>query len=211
MTTTRRIDEILESMIVDLLIGSDSTPAAIHRKVSAEGWEVSTRTVERMAKEYRAPDESSPWTVEDSEPEDAKLILAWLANIIEGGFVVYRQDRRLTKAEAFWYLQIRRIAPDLSFVRAGIVANLYRIRSTKRGDTTELDTYLAFAPWRSLEARERYTKIVESGRVHPITMWDTMVERVSPWGAIEAKDLGWPEPQTAQELAQTAQQEEGTT
>ena len=96
-------------------------------------------------------------------------------------------------------------------MQAGVLANLYRIRSTKRGDTTELDTYLAFAPWRSLEARERYTKMVEDGRVHPITMWDTMAERVSPWGAIEAKDLGWPEPQTAQELAQASQQEEGTT
>mgnify|MGYP006966873253 CR=1 FL=1 len=211
MTTTRRIDEILESMIVDLLIGSDSTPAAIHRKVSAEGWEVSTRTVERMAKEYRAPDESPPWTVEDSDPEDAKLILAWLANIIEGGFVVYRQDRRLTKAEAFWYLQIRRIAPDLSFVRAGIVANLYRIRAAKEASTEELDAYLGFAPWRGAEALERYKEMVGAGWVKPITMWDSMVEQVSPWGAIEAKDLGWPEPQTAQELAQAAQQEEGTT
>jgi len=210
LTTRRRIDENLESRIVDLVVGSDSTPAKIHQKVTEEGWEVSNRTVERIAKEYRATDESPPWTVEDSDPEDAKLILAWLANMIEVSLVVYRQDRRLTKAEAFWHLHIHRIAPDLGRLQAGVLAALYRIRSAKRGDTTELDTYLAFAPWRSLEARERYTKIVEAGRVHPITMWDTMVERVSPWGAIEAKDLGWPEPQTAQELAQASQQEEGT-
>jgi len=204
LTTTRRIDEILESMIVDLLIGSDSTPAAIHRKVSAEGWEVSTRTVERMAKEYRAPDESPPWTVEDSDPQDAKLILEWLASF--NGF-----GKGLTKVEAFWHLKIQRIAPDLSFVRAGILANLYRIRTAKEASTEELDAYLGFAPWRGAEALERYKEMVGAGRVKPMVMWDTMVERVSPWGAIEAKDLGWPEPQTAQELAQAAQQEEGTT
>ena len=204
MTTTRRIDEILESMIVDLLIGSDSTPAAIHRKVSAEGWEVSTRTVERMAKEYRASDESPPWTVEDSDPQDAKLILEWLASF--NGF-----SKGLTKVEAFWYLKIQRIAPDLSFVRAGILANLYRIRTAKEASTEELDAYLGFAPWRGAEALERYKEMVGAGWVKPMAMWDTMVERVSPWGAIEAKNLGWPEPQTAQELAQASQQEEGTT
>ena len=204
MTTTRRIDEILESMIVDLLIGSDSTPAAIHRKVSAEGWEVSTRTVERMAKEYRAPDESPPWTVEDSDPQDAKLILEWLASF--NGF-----GKGLKKVEAFWHLKIQRIAPDLSWVRAGVLANLYRIRTAKEASTEELDAYLGFAPWRGAEALERYKQMVGAGRVKPMVMWDTMVERVSPWGAIEAKDLGWPEPQTAQELAQASQQEEGTT
>ena len=203
MTTTRRIDEILESMIVDLLIRSDLTPAAIHRKVS-ENWEVSTRTVERMAKEYRAPDESPPWTVEDSDPEDAKLILEWLASF--NGF-----GKGLKKVEAFWHLKIQRIAPDLSFVRAGILANLYRIRTAKEASTEELDAYLGFAPWRGAEALERYKQMVGAGRVKPMVMWDTMVERVSPWGAIEAKDLGWPEPQTAQELAQAAQQEKETT
>ena len=204
MTTTRRIDEILESMIVDLLIGSDSTPAAIPRKVSAEGWEVSTRTVERMAKEYRATDESPPWTVEDSDPEDAKLILEWLASF--NGF-----GKGLKKVEAFWHLKIQRIAPDLGFVRTAILANLYRIRTAKEASTEELDAYLGFAPWRGAEALERYKEMVGAGWVKPMAMWDTMVERVSPWGAIEAKDLGWPEPQTAQELAQVAQQEEETT
>ncbi len=204
MTTQRRIDENLESRIVDLVIGSDLTPAKIHRKVTEKGWVVSTRTVERMAKEYRATDESPPWTVEDSDPQDAKLILEWLASF--NGF-----SKGLTKVEAFWYLKIQRIAPDLSFVRAGILANLYRIRTAKEASTEELDAYLGFAPWRGAEALERYKEMVGAGWVKPMAMWDTMVERVSPWGAIEAKDLGWPEPQTAQELAQAAQQEEGTT
>ena len=162
------------------------------------------RSIERLVKEFRYADESPPWTVEDSDPEDAKLILEWLASF--NGF-----GRGLTKAEAFWHLKLQRIAPDLSFVRAGILANLYRIRTAKEASTEELDAYLGFAPWRGAEALERYKQMVGAGRVKPMVMWDTMVERVSPWGAIEAKDLGWPEPQTAQDLAQAAQQEEGTT
>ena len=164
----------------------------------------SQRTIERFVKEYRATDKSQPWTVEESDPQDAKLILEWLASF--NGF-----GKGLTKAEAFWHLHIKRIAPDLSFLRAGILANLYRIRSAKETGTEELDAYLGFAPWRAPEALERYKKMVGDGLVKPITMWDTMVERVPPWGAIEAKDLGWPEPQTPQDLAQAARQEEGTT
>ena len=162
------------------------------------------RSIERLVKEFRYADESPPWTVEDSDPEDAKLILEWMASF--NGF-----GKGLKKVEAFWHLKIQRIAPDLSWVRAGVLANLYRIRTAKEASTEELDAYLGFAPWRGAEALERYKRMVGAGRVKPMVMWDTMVERVSPWGAIEAKDLGWPEPQTAQELAQAAQQGEGTT
>ena len=162
------------------------------------------RSIERLVKEFRYADESPPWTVEDSDPEDAKLILEWLASF--NGF-----GKGLKKVEAFWHLKIQRIAPDLSWVRAGVLANLYRIRTAKEASTEELDAYLGFAPWRGAEALERYKEMVGAGWVKPMAMWDTMVERVSPWGAIEAKDLGWPEPQTAQELAQAAQQVEGTT
>jgi hypothetical protein len=162
------------------------------------------RSIERLVKEFRYADESPPWTVEDSDPEDAKLILEWLASF--NGF-----GKGLKKVEAFWHLKIQRIAPDLSWVRAGVLANLYRIRTAKEASTEELDAYLGFAPWRGAEALERYKQMVGAGRVKPMVMWDTMVERVSPWGAIEAKDLGWPEPQTAQDLAQAAQQEKETT
>ena len=162
------------------------------------------RSIERLVKEFRYADESPPWTVEDSDPKDAKLILKWVASF--NGF-----GKGLTKVEAFWHLKIQRIAPDLSFVCAGILANLYRIRTAKEASTEELDAYLGFAPWRAPEALKRYKQMVGDGLVKPITMWDNMVERVSPWGAIEAKDLGWPEPQTPQELAQAARQEEGTT
>ena len=57
------------------------------------------RTIERFVKEYRATDKSQPWTVEDSDPEDAKLILEWLASF--NGF-----SKGLTKVEAFWHLKI---------------------------------------------------------------------------------------------------------
>ena len=133
------------------------------------------RSIERLVKEFRYADKSQPWTVEDSYPEDAKLILEWLASF--NGF-----GRGLTKVEAFWHLKIQRIAPDLSFVCAGILANLYRIRTAKEASTEELDAYLGFAPWRGAESPERYKEMVGAGWVKPMAMWDTMVERVSTGG-----------------------------
>ena len=206
MTTKWRIDGDILSKAMELALTTDWNAAQIFRDLERRFKEraPTQRTIERLVKEYRATDKSQPWTVEDSDPEDAKLILEWLASF--NGF-----GKGLKKVEAFWHLKIQRIAPDLSWVRAGVLANLYRIRTAKEASTEELDAYLGFAPWRGAEALERYKQMVGAGRVKPMVMWDTMVERVSPWGAIEAKDLGWPEPQTAQELAQAAQQEKETT
>ena len=208
MATNWRMDGDILSKATELTLTTDWNAAQIFKDLKRRFGErdkfPNKRSIERLVKEFRYADESPPWTVEDSDPEDAKLILEWLASF--NGF-----GKGLTKVEAFWHLKIQRIAPDLSFVRAGIVANLYRIRAAKEASTEELDAYLGFAPWRGAEALERYKEMVGAGWVKPITMWDSMVEQVSPWGAIEAKDLGWPEPQTAQELAQASQQEEGTT
>ena len=206
MPTNWRIEENILSRAMELALTTDWNAAQIFRDLNLHFKEKmpTQRTIERFVKEYRDTDKSQPWTVEDSDPQDAKLILEWLASF--NGF-----GKGLTKDEAFWHLKIQRIAPDLSFVRAGILANLYRIRTAKEASTEELDAYLGFAPWRGAEALERYKQMVGAGRVKPMVMWDTMVERVSPWGAIEAKDLGWPEPQTAQDLAQAAQQEKETT
>ena len=208
MTTKWRMDGEAKDRAQELALTTDWNAAQIFEDLKRRFGErdkfPNKRSIERLVKELRYADESPPWTVEDSDPEDAKLILEWLASF--NGF-----GKGLKKVEAFWHLKIQRIAPDLSWVRAGVLANLYRIRTAKEASTEELDAYLGFAPWRGAEALERYKEMVGAGRVKPMVMWDTMVERVSPWGAIEAKDLGWPEPQTAQELALAAQQEKETT
>ena len=208
MTTKWRMDGEAKDRAQELALTTDWNAAQIFKDLKRRFGErdkfPNKRSIERLVKEFRYADESPPWTVEDSDPEDAKLILEWLASF--NGF-----GKGLKKVEAFWHLKIQRIAPDLSWVRAGVLANLYRIRTAKEASTEELDAYLGFAPWRGAEALERYKEMVGAGWVKPITMWDSMVGQVSPWGAIEAKDLGWPEPQTAQELAQASQQEEGTT
>ena len=208
MTTKWRMDGDIQDHAAELALTTDWNAAQIfedlRRRFGERDKFPNKRSIERLVKEFRYADESPPWTVEDSDPEDAKLILEWLASF--NGF-----GKGLKKVEAFWHLKIQRIAPDLGSVRTGIVANLYRIRTAKEASTEELDSYLGFAPWRGAEALERYKEMVGAGWVKPMAMWDTMVERVSPWGAIEAKDLGWPEPQTAQELAQAAQQEKETT
>ena len=206
MTTKWRMEGDIQDRAQELALTTDWNAAQIFRDLNLHFKEQmpTQRTIERFVKEYRATDKSQPWTVEESDPQDAKLILEWLASF--NGF-----SKGLTKVEAFWHLKIQRIAPDLSWVRAGVLANLYRIRTAKEASTEELDAYLGFAPWRGAEALERYKEMVGAGWVKPMAMWDTMVERVSPWGATEANDIGWPEPQTAQESAQAAQQEKETT
>jgi hypothetical protein len=179
MATKWRIDGNILSKAMELALTTDWNAAQIFRdldrqfKDQFEDRMPTQRTIERIVKEYRAMDKSQPWTIEESDPEDARLILEWLASC--NGF-----GKGLTKAEAFWHLKIQRIAPDLSFGRAGILANLYRIRTAKEASTEELDAYLGFAPWRGAEALERYKKMVGAGWVKPMAMWDTMVERVSP-------------------------------
>ena len=180
MATNWRMDGDILSKATELVLTTDWNAAQIFKDLRRQFGErdkfPNQRTIERFVKEFRATDKSQPWTVEDSDPQDAKLILEWLASF--NGF-----GKGLTKVQAFWYLHIRRIAPDLSFVRAGIVANLYRIRAAKEASTEELDAYLGVAPWRGAEALERYKEMVGAGWVKPITMWDTMVEQVE-WKGI---------------------------
>ena len=181
MTTKWRMDGETKDRAQDLALTTDWNAAQIFEDLKRRFGErdkfPNKRSIERLVKEFRYEDESPPWTVEDSDPEDAKLILEWLASF--NGF-----GKGLKKVEAFWHLKIQRIAPDLSWVRAGILANLYRIRTAKEASTEELDAYLGFAPWRGAEALERYKEMVGAGWMNPMAMWDTMVERVSPWGAI---------------------------
>jgi hypothetical protein len=180
MATNWRMDGDILSKATELALTTDWNAAQIFKDLRRQFGErdkfPNQRTIERFVKEFRATDKSQPWTVEDSDPQDAKLILEWLASF--NGF-----GKGLTKVEAFWHLKIQRIAPDLSFVRAGIVANLYRIRAANEASTEELDAYLGFAPWRGAEALERYKEMVGAGWVKPITMWDTMVEQVE-WKGI---------------------------
>ena len=136
MTTKWRMDGDIQDHAAELALTTDWNAAQIFKDLDLQFKErkgfPTKRTIERFVKEYRATDKSQPWTVEDSDPQDAKLILEWLASF--NGF-----GKGLTKVEAFWYVKIQRIAPDLSFVRAGILANLYRIRTAKEASTEELD------------------------------------------------------------------------
>ena len=132
MTTKWRMEGDIQDRAQELALTTDWNAAQIFKDLKRRFGERDKfpikRTIERLVKEYRATDKSQPWTVEESDPQDAKLILEWLASF--NGF-----GKGLKKVEAFWHLKIQRIAPDLSWVRAGVLANLYRIRMAKEAST----------------------------------------------------------------------------
>jgi hypothetical protein len=112
------------------------------------------RTVQNVVKDQKIQDKTAPWSVTDEEfsPEDARLILDVLADVI-----VYFGERRVfTKAEAAWVLRIRKLAQGLPFDEVWELALLYMLRDSKGESTEGLDAMLAFMPWKSKSRCENY-------------------------------------------------------
>lgn len=181
MTTQRRIDRDILDFITDLAVNrKDKSPAEIYRDMLRQDEFKDRcpkkRTVERIVAELRAKDESPTWSIGDSDPEDAKLVLASLEHIVSNSF---GRATTVSKAEAEWIIRIQKIAPDLSQFRAQVLAHLYRIRKSKKASTAELELYLALAPWRDREKLEKYMELVNEGKIKPMVMLDSMVDRRS--------------------------------
>ena len=174
MPNRRRLDrDILGEIEAKVLEGW--RPSQIHTSLSREGRYrsrvPSLRTVQRMVAELKGPDDSSAWSLSHADDGgDARLILEALAAV-----VINSKGLKLTlsQAEATWVLRIRRAAPGLGPWRAWILTTLYMGRE-RRGvsDTTDLDSFLAFAPWRPGEAYERYRAAVDRGWIAELPMWD---------------------------------------
>lgn len=118
------------------------------------------RTVQRIVKE--APkDQSAPWSLADSDGEDARLILeTWQAAITTG-----MRRINITNAQAEWVLKIRKAAPGLSPYYVWLLAGDYRARAQRGENTEALDLFLAFRPWRDLDSRAWYEVAVQEGWV----------------------------------------------
>ena len=149
-----------EEKIRELALKEYLSPSQIHRAI---GGVVDLRTVQRRVKEYREPiDISDLWTLGDSEPEDAPLVLEVFAEVAARtqGAV------RIRRATAEWLVRVRRAAPSLPLYMSYSIANEYR-RATANNDVKylrALDTLLAFRPWESPAAAERFEKMVLAER-----------------------------------------------
>lgn len=121
------------------------------------------RTLQRIIRDDIIPqDPSGPWSLADSEGIDAPAILEVLAEVIshtEG------RVKSVTRNEAKWIVSISRAVPDLPTWGVFTLARAYLKREETKESTADLDTYLAFAPWRDREHEEAYKKAVEAGYV----------------------------------------------
>lgn len=120
------------------------------------------RTVQRYVAELTPTEKSGDWSLVDSEPEYVGTILEVLAAAIRrtGG-----QKRSLTKTEADWILIVRSAAPDLPAREVYPLARLYLLRQERNESTLDLDSLLAFAPWRGPSAMTLYRAAVTANQI----------------------------------------------
>jgi hypothetical protein len=194
MATQRRIDGDIHEGIQIIALQRTWTPAQIYRYLDDQpefvGRIPSQRTIQRIVREFRVNDLSDEWSISDSDPDDAAAVLHMLSQSIKSGFVDYGVGKGITKQEVFWYLHIKKIAPDLSFIQQQVLSNLYRIREQKKNPTNELDAYLALSPWRCDQDRDNYKDLVNRGRIPPVPMWEVMVDGGIRWSHIPDQDNG---------------------
>jgi len=160
----RNMDPTLKKWI-EMMARRGHSPAEIHREIEASDEFVHLeklpvlRTVERVVEDAWIRDKTGPWSITDCQPEDSRIILDVLADVIFG----LGAKRVFTKAEAAWILRIRKLAPDLSSVAVLDLALSY-ISAEGRGESTEMhDWYLAFKPWRNMNRLHNFDYAVERG------------------------------------------------
>jgi hypothetical protein len=166
----RRIDPDIEAEIRKLVL-EGWTPPQIERHLSSKedfaDRVPDIRTIRRRVAWYWPEDSrgdtSGPWTWADADGEEAALVLPVLGAVLD-----HTQGRiaGFTKNQARWVLKVRRAAPDLDPWYVWRVAAAYQLAVQKgtEADRDSLDALLAFAPWRSQEAMDRFVRWAQQRR-----------------------------------------------
>ena len=136
------------------------------------------RTIQRIVARTRPADSSGVWEIEDSSPDDARVVLDFLADAIAG---TNGRVSEITREQAAWIIRLRKLGPPMEFDEILRLAALYRDRRTNGNATRDLDAFLAFAPWRDKPAAIRYLRAV----------LNELIEAVPQWLAEKAPTLEW--------------------
>ena len=126
----------------------------------------SLRTIQDIVREKSGPDPSGRWALNDADPDEATLILPALADVIQE-----TEGRRayLTRAQAELIGRIRRVAPELNGWAVYRLARLYLFREGRGEPPSDIEGFLAFAPWRSQKQRDAYQRALENEWIPEIT------------------------------------------
>ena len=135
------------------------------------------RTIRDIVKDVRLSDTSGAWSITDGEPEEARIVLDFLADeMLEDPYWI----RALSRAEAEWVVRLSRVAPGASSTIICTLKNQYMSRKAKGiAHTRDLDTYLAFRPWESSDRLKLYKRAVWLGFVPMVPPWEALVEELS--------------------------------
>lgn len=138
----RRVDPEAKRAIQTLLVLGYS-PTAVLRRVEADealhGRVPSLRTITSMAAELRPRgEEGDTWTVGESDPDEAALVLPVLAELIAAG-----QMTSVTRETGRWIATIRRVVPDLPTLEVLVFAARYQAAATRGDSTHAIDVDLA--------------------------------------------------------------------
>lgn len=136
--------------------------------VSASGSSVITPGSASLVLSTLAPTVDVPevWHPMNSKV-DAKLVLPTLAAVIEK----YEGARtQLTVREAELIASVRAAVPEIEDLLPYYIARYYMEAGARAADVVALDALLAFAPWTSDKARQRYEKATKSGWIESAPM-----------------------------------------
>ncbi len=131
------------------------------------------RTIQRTVRALSREDGDAEWAPTLAPPEEARLVLP-----VQGAVIDYTNGRiaSLTVSEAEWISRVRQMVPDLASgdedrgivwekILPWMLATEYIQRERLNQPTDDIDLYLALAPWRSDEARERYKKLANEDKI----------------------------------------------
>lgn len=176
---------LLLSRIAELT-ATTASAAEIHRQLKQEaesgradfgkGDVPALRTLQDIVADYRPPDDSGLWSLADADGDEAALVPPLLA-------VLARQPlgrlRHPTREQARLIARIRRAAPDLPLgLSLLVLAIVYRDRRNQGMPTVDLDTFLAFAPWRGGVERERYREALREGWIEPGPLYEAITTQI---------------------------------
>jgi hypothetical protein len=136
----------------------------------------STRTIQQMVKEKKIIDNSGIWSIDDSNPEDARLVLDILADSF-----ARRYGEPISKGIAQWIIRVKKAAPDAPPKIVYFLAILYFSHEISEDiDVTSLTNYLAYAPWKIEKENYRlYKRAVLKKWITKVPLWPILIDELS--------------------------------
>lgn len=131
----------------------------LQRSDLADRWHGSVRTIQDIAQRLQS-EGGSEWLLENSDPDDASLVLPVLAAVLE------QSDGRVrgfSQDVGDWIARVRRAQPDIDPMNAWLFGVRYAAQTSPH-QRHELDVALALGVWRD---HERLVEANKRGWWHP--------------------------------------------